>query len=43
MSPPLEFLAVATNLVPSADEATDVQLLAGAVVGVKIMPEFVEI
>ena len=33
----------ATNLVPSAEEATDDQLLLGAVVCVQVAPEFVEV
>jgi hypothetical protein len=33
----------ATNLVPLADEATQDQVLLGALVGIHVTPEFVEV
>ena len=36
-------LAAATNLFPSAAEATDVQFVPGAPVSVQLAPEFVEV
>jgi hypothetical protein len=45
MRTPLEYvgLSAATNLAPSAEEATEVQLLLGALVCVQVAPEFVEV
>ena len=39
---PEDGTATATSLVPSADEATQVQLLVGALVAAQVAPEFVE-
>jgi hypothetical protein len=41
IGPPL--VAVATSLLPSAEEATAVQEKSGALLGVHVTPEFVEV
>jgi hypothetical protein len=40
--PPFASSTPATNIVPSAEEATHPQFLAGALVACQVSPEFVE-